>query len=120
ELAKTAIQNSDYALILNPRHLDFYETRARVFFFLMQIDQQYFAQAQQALRAALMLYPTDAQLWYNLGVAQYAAGQFNEAADSFRRAVELKPNYIKARSELGDLLVELGKVEEGREQYRFI
>lgn len=120
ELAKTAIQNSDYALLLNPRHLDFYKTRARVFFFLMQIDQQYFAQAQQALRAALMLSPTDAQLWYNLGVAQYAAGQFNEAADSFRRAVELKPNYIKARSELGDLLVELGKVEEGREQYRFI
>lgn len=120
ELTEAALQNSDYALLLNPRHLDFYKTRARVFLFLSQIDQQYLVQQQRTLKAALTLAPTDAQLWYNLGLAQYNAGQFNEAAETLHKTVELKPNYVRARSELGNLLIELGRVEEGRAQYRFI
>jgi Flp pilus assembly protein TadD len=66
------------------------------------------------------LAPTDAQLWYNLGITQQQASQFPQAVETLQHTVEIKPNYIRARSALGDLLVQLGRVEEGRQQYRFI
>ena len=34
--------------------------------------------------------------------------------------VNLKPNYVRARSQLGDLLIQLGRIEEGKAQYQFI
>jgi O-antigen ligase/Flp pilus assembly protein TadD len=120
QLTKAAIQNSDYALILNPRHLNFYKTRARVFLLLAQSDKQYYRQAENTLEAALKLSPTDAQLWYNLGIVQQALGKFGEAVQTLEHTVEIKPNYPKARVELGDLLIQLGQVEAGKNQYRFI
>lgn len=120
QLAEAALQNSDYALLLNPRHLVLYKTRIRVLFLLAQADRQYFGEAEKALKAAIALSPTDAQLWYNLGMAQQEMGKFEEAVKTFQRTVELKTNYVRARSVLGDLLVQLGRVEEGKTQYRFI
>ena len=120
QLAEAAIQNSDYALKLNPRHLNFYKTRIRVFFMLAQINRAYYPQAERVLKAALALSPTDAQLWYNLGVTQQNMGKFEEAVQTYQTTVRLRPTYIKARSAMGDLLIQLGRVEEGRAQYQFI
>jgi tetratricopeptide (TPR) repeat protein len=120
QLTEAAIQNSDFALLLNPRHLNFYKTRVRVFFILAQIDKQYFGQAEQVLQIAIELSPTDAQLWYNLGLTQQEEGKFDAAVRTLQHTVEIKPDYVRARAELGDLLVGLGQVEAGKEQYRFI
>lgn len=120
QLAQAAIQNSDYALTLNPRQLNYYKTRARVFFLLSEIDKQYLAQAEQALKAAINLSPTDAQLWYNLGIAQQSQGKFAVAIETFQHTINIRPNYVKARSSLADLLVQLGQIEAGRDQYLFI
>ncbi|MFH2118402.1 MAG: O-antigen ligase family protein [Candidatus Paceibacterota bacterium] len=119
-LAGAAVQNSDYALLLNPRNLNFYKTRARVFFLLAQTDTKYFSQAEQTLQAAIALSPTDAQLWYNLGIAQQSQGKFAQAVETLQHTVDIRFNYVKARIALGDLLVQLGRVEEGKKQYRFI
>jgi tetratricopeptide (TPR) repeat protein len=120
QLAAAAIQNSDRALMLNPRHLNFYKTRARVFFLLAQTETRYFGEAERALRSALALSPTDAQLWYNLGIAQQSQGKFSEAVETFQHTVTIRPNYVKARLTLGDLLVQLGRIEEGKAQYYYI
>ncbi|OGJ37206.1 MAG: hypothetical protein A2383_03270 [Candidatus Pacebacteria bacterium RIFOXYB1_FULL_39_46] len=120
QLTAAAIQNSDYALLLNPRNLNLYKTRVRVFFLLAQIDSSYFGQAEQILKAAIDLSPTDAQLWYNLGIAQQSQGKFAQAVETLQQTIELRYNYIKARIALGDLLVQLGRVEEGKQQYQFI
>jgi len=120
QLAEAAVQNSDYALTLNPRNLNFYKTRARVFFLLAQADSQYFNQAERTLKAAIALSPTDAQLWYNLGIAQQSQGKFAEAVETFQYTIDIRFNYVKARIALGDLLIQLGKIEEGKQQYQFI
>jgi Flp pilus assembly protein TadD len=106
--------------MLNPRHLNFYKTRARVFFLLAQTETRYFGEAERALRSALALSPTDAQLWYNLGIAQQSQGKFSEAVETFQHTVTIRPNYVKARLTLGDLLVQLGRIEEGKAQYYYI
>jgi tetratricopeptide (TPR) repeat protein len=69
---------------------------------------------------ALELSPTDAQLWYNLGLTQQEEGKFDAAVKTLQHTVEIKPDYVRARVELGDLLVGLGQVEAGKAQYRFI
>lgn len=47
---------------------------------------------------------TDAKLEYNKGVDYYQLGQFEESAKSFKKAVELDPNYIDAYYNLGSIL----------------
>ena len=47
---------------------------------------------------------TDAKLQYNKGVDYYKLGQFEEAANCFKSAVELDPNYIDAYYNLGTIL----------------
>lgn len=47
---------------------------------------------------------TDAKLQYNKGIDYYKLGQFEEAANCFKNAVELDPNYIDAYYNLGTIL----------------
>lgn len=47
---------------------------------------------------------TDAKLQYNKGIDYYQLGQYEQAADSFRQAVDLDPNYIDAYFNLGSIL----------------
>ena len=47
---------------------------------------------------------TDAKLQYNKGIDYYKLGQMEEAANCFRSAVELDPNYIDAYYNLGSIL----------------
>lgn len=54
---------------------------------------------------------TDAKLQYNKGIDYYQVGQFEQAADCFKQAVELDPNYIDAYYNLGSIWEYLNKDE---------
>jgi len=60
------------------------------------------------------LYDTsnEAKLEYNQGVDYYKAGQYDRSMMSFRRAIELDPNYIDAYYNLGSILEYLRKDDE--------
>lgn len=47
---------------------------------------------------------TDAKLEYNMGIDFYKIGQYDKAMASFRRAIELDPNYTDAYYNLGSIL----------------
>lgn len=47
---------------------------------------------------------TDAKLEYNMGIDFYKLGQYDKAMASFRKAIELDPNYIDAYYNLGSIL----------------
>lgn len=66
--------------------------------------------AEEALRAALALSPGDAALQSDLGDALQAQGLFDEAADFYRKSLELDPTTIHT-------WYSLGCVEISREQY---
>lgn len=120
QLAEAAIENSNYALLLNPRHLNFYKTRARVFLVLAQSDPKYYADAEHTLLSAIELSPNDAKLYYNLGLVQKEMGKLKESQESLEKTVFLKPNYLKARSELANLYAETNQAEKSLEQFDFI
>jgi tetratricopeptide (TPR) repeat protein len=55
---------------------------------------------------ALAIQPLDHAIHCNLGIALALSGRANEAENSFRRALELKPDYEPARQRLAQLLGE--------------
>ena len=48
------------------------------------------------MQQALELEPTDYQLWNKLGAVQTHSSQKNQAADSYRKALALRPGYRRA------------------------
>lgn len=120
QLANAAIENSNYALLLNPRHLNFYKTRARVFLVLAQNDSKYYLDAEHTLVSALDLSPNDAKLYYNLGLVRKELNEMSGAQQALEKAVELKPNYLKARDELAALYAETNQSAQSLEQFSFI
>ncbi len=74
------------------------------------------AEAEEALRAALALEPSEPAPWFLLGFLLSRAlevPRMEEAAAAFRNAARLAPRDPDARLDLGAALVDTGKVDEG-------
>jgi Flp pilus assembly protein TadD len=105
---------------LNPRQLNFYKTRTRVYITLAQIKPEYLETAKQILVDARSLAPTDPKLVYNLGIVEISLSDIDGGIASLKEAVELKPNYESARLQLAIALEGQGKTDQALEQYRYI
>ena len=62
--------------------------------------------------------PTQAEIWCHLGSTQQAQGRLDEAVASFRRALELKPDFAEALNNLGLALAGQGKPNEAAASFR--
>ena len=62
----------------------------------------------------------DAKIEYNKGIDYYQLGQYESAAESFKRAVDLDPNYIDAYYNLGSILEFLHKDDEALNAFKQI
>jgi protein O-GlcNAc transferase len=80
--------------------------------------QERLTQARKAYRRALSLDATIFQAWYGLGCAEFSAGAYAAATESFRRAVELEPGDGDARMYLGRSLFQMGHVDEAIDEYQ--
>jgi tetratricopeptide (TPR) repeat protein len=81
---------------------------------LCQLELNNYARAENALMQATRLAPNDKFSWNNLGIAQRARGNLKGARLSFRRALELDPEFASAAAnarQLGDDAAQLGLAE---------
>lgn len=62
--------------------------------------------------------PSDAEQWFHAGLRAYQSGQLDEAAQHYQRGLELSPQQIAARYNLGVILVDLQQWQEGIEQLK--
>jgi putative inorganic carbon (HCO3(-)) transporter len=120
EFARAAIQETQFALKLNPRHLNFYKAQARIFITLSALDASYLKQAQQTLETALQLAPTDAKLMYNLALVKISLGQVEAGIEDLLTTIQMRPNYEAARMELGKQYEAQNKTDAALEQYQYI
>lgn len=72
----------------------------------------------QALQNAARFLPNDPVAHSNLGNALWKLGRLDEAAASYLRALQIKPDYAEAHYNLGNTQKELGLVEEEITSYR--
>ena len=71
-------------------------------------------EAEELYKHATALRP---ELWdgyYRLGAFYYDQGQFPEAADQFRRVIQLLPDHADAHTGLGTTLLALGRTNRPR------
>ncbi len=70
------------------------------------------ADAEQRLAEAARIGPAPPPLWNNLGITLVELGRTQEAEASYRRAIELDPNFAEAHYNLGCLLHLHGRTDE--------
>lgn len=70
------------------------------------IDRGQYAEAVERLKIATSLLSTNAQAWNYLGLAYHQAGQANDAADAYKKALALDQNLVEVHYNLGCLWLE--------------
>lgn len=72
-------------------------------------------QALQLLHMLRLNCQHDPAYWVNLGICLEEVGQFAEAYHTYRLVVDRWPNNVEALSNLGNLLVRMGRIDEGEQ-----
>jgi tetratricopeptide (TPR) repeat protein len=72
------------------------------------IQAQQYAEAEEKLQALAATQSKNAQLWFDLGYCQSHQSKTADAVTSYRKAVELAPNWFEANLNLGVALAKAG------------
>ncbi|MBI5615822.1 MAG: tetratricopeptide repeat protein [Gammaproteobacteria bacterium] len=75
-------------------------------------------EAVASYRKAIATGANDADVWQELGLAEYALGHHAEALTSYYRASQLRPDFAEAHSNLGVVLQDLGRIDEAVHCFR--
>jgi Flp pilus assembly protein TadD len=78
------------------------------------------AEANRVFAETSLLAPTDAKVFYNLGLSLVRLGKKDEARAVLEKAVELKANYRDARFALALVYIDNGKYKEAKSQLVYI
>jgi putative inorganic carbon (HCO3(-)) transporter len=93
QLATLAVSESDTAIGISPRNVNFYKTRTKVYYTISSLEASFNGKAIETLRQALPLSPNDPKIYYNLAILLGREGKNDEAIQALLKAKELKPNY---------------------------
>jgi len=75
--------------------------------------------AEEQYRAVMALNPDQfPKAHYDYGVLLMTKGEYKEAEEAFRRAIEINPSYARAHNNLGYLLERKGNLPEAMGEYR--
>jgi len=83
----------------------------------IDLSQARYREAEIALRTAIKLKPT-ASAYSNLGTAQFYLKNYNDAAESFKEATDLRPGDYRLWSNLGDAETLAGSPRQAADDYR--
>jgi putative inorganic carbon (HCO3(-)) transporter len=116
-LAQNSIEN---AVRISPANINIRRQMFGVFVRLSTINEDYLVKAKDSIKETIKIAPTDAKLHYNLGIAEANLNLTNDAINSLKRSVELKPNYADARIEYAALLVHLKRTQEAKSELQYV
>lgn len=120
QLTEAAIESSIKSTDLSPANVNLKRIEFGVFIMLAGIDQNYLLDARDVLVSAVKEAPTDAKLFYNLGLTYTRLGQNDLARETLKKTIELRPNYRDARLAYAVLLIDAKANEDARAQLQYI
>ena len=115
-----AISQSDTAISLSPANVNLKRTRFGIFIMLSVANPNYLLNARDTLLDAITYAPTDAKLYYNLGLTYARTGDPTKALEILKKTVELKANYREARLAYAILLIDDKQFAEAKAQLTYI
>lgn len=114
QLITQAIENSNKVVETSPNAMPFWKTRTKVFYQLATIDNKYYLDALSAIKKASELAPTDAKVFYNLGILYGRVGQIKNAIATLEETIKMKADYRDAYYALGLYYKESGNIQKAR------
>lgn len=120
EFAGVAIEESKKAILLSPRNINLKRNRASLFIKLASIDPSYLNQARDTLLDAVTHAPTEAKLFYNLGLTYARLGDSDNALKVFEKTISMKKNYKDARLAYALVLIDKGQKLRAKEELNYI
>lgn len=108
-----SLDSANRSVELEPADPESYRARATLFTGRGELDE-----AVRNLERAAHLRPRDYFLWQQLGSVRDQSGDRQGALEAFRQSVLLAPYYVQPRWHLGNLLVRMGREEEGLAELR--
>lgn len=120
QFSDAAIKESQNATYLSPKNVNLKRNRATLFIKLSPLDETYLTKAKEQIFEAITLAPTDAKLFFNLGLTELRLGEVDNALRTFEKAIAMKPNYKDARLAYGITLSEQGEDKKAIEEFNYI
>jgi putative inorganic carbon (HCO3(-)) transporter len=117
---ETAIDDINKAISLFANNVTFFKTKSSIFIQLSTIDNQLLLNAADSINQAITLSPTDAKLYYNLGLVYLRLQKVDEAQKILEKAVELKSNYRDAHFALAIVYKQNHDNQKAKEQLNYI
>jgi putative inorganic carbon (HCO3(-)) transporter len=118
--AETAITESQQAVDLSPNNLNIRRNRAALFIKLSALDPKLLEKASEEIEKAISLAPTDAKLYFNLGLTYARTDRVNDAVEVLKKTIDLKPNYRDARLALALIYINQKKFDLARNELEYI
>ncbi len=120
QLSNLAISEIDKAVAISPADINLKRVEFGIFIMLSAINPNYLIDAGKTLEVAITQAPTDAKLYYNLGLVYARTGQADQALETLKKTVELKADYKDARLAYAYLLIDKKQNAEARAQLEYI
>ena len=120
EFADFAIAESEKAIQLSPANVNLKRNRAILFIKLSVINPNYLINARDTLLSATAQAPTDAKLFYNLGLVYIRTGEIDKAIETLEETIEMKKNYRNARFALALVLIDEGEKKQAMKELEYI
>jgi len=114
QLIDAAVSQTDQVTTEHPNNIVFWKTKVRVFYTLAQIDPSYLPQALEAIKKSAELAPTDADVYYNLGILYGQNGDSQNAVKTLENTIKLKPDYSQAYYALAIFYHQLAIDKDGK------
>jgi len=98
-----AISYSNIAVSISPANINILKERAQTFFYLSNLDKQYYLNSLSTLEMISKLAPTDPKIPYLIGQFLEAANKQTETIPYYQKAITLKDNYDDAHFALAKI-----------------
>lgn len=120
QYSNLAITEIDKAVALSPANINLKRVKFGIYVMLSAINPNYLIDAKDTLEIAITQAPTDAKLYYNLGLVYARIGQPDQAIEIMKKTINLKANYKEARLAYAYLLIDKKQFTEAKIQLEYI
>lgn len=114
-LAKQALTESDTAISISPKNVNFWKSRTKIFYSFSSFDPQFNPASIQALTRAWELSPNDPKIMYNLAILYGRQNDNAKAIEVLQKSIAMKPNYRDAYFALNIFYQEIKDTKKARE-----